>query len=570
MGHRWLVAAVGTAVGIGAPIGAQAQPGSAVLGNGLSRRVIELDNGIAIQRSTTGIDAGYFRVRVTPVGLGNIRCPKVAFKNGASRQQWQQTDQAIYDIVFRRNVIWSITARVAVGASGGGTASQEIPLVLIKNPNDSGCQISALIDSAGLAVDLSDASFLVPVASANPVYAKDIQLILNHAYTIEPDKQRVEAAWTGIQTVAKVIAAPFGAAIGALSGQGTELLNQKLSRRGTSSVPYLFPADPGGAKAGSYFVYLGFEAGAPDPATPTAGVQVQADYQATMFRAGRFYNAAMPLTAQEILTVQPIRIRQGEGLQDKTVRDMLPQAMWDQLAMAASPVAFDVACSILQPELRKIGLSDVDKDAFLWAAAESNGQLAGKLRELKCLNGDVQQRNLAKLGIKLPDAVPAVLPGLRPKKDDMHAAMDNLVTMMRVGSVVTDLTGRFADTINLVLIDDALIALAPTLPGLGRDRAAVLDFMARSLARGGCYVPRDDETKLPLRPLAPLAANARAGAMIAETAAGDRYIVSLGFDPAPAGERPKVSTISIQSQGASADDVVQDLKRGTSDICPKP
>lgn len=554
-----------------APVGAQAQAsGDALLQNGMSGRITRLSNGVAIKRVEGRPDAGYFIVRlIDNLSAEAAICPKKAFEKGQGKR-WRELNNNIYDLVFKRKGLWGINAEFAVSNPSGQPTRQEIRLVSVKDPHKSACVPQVLGSNA--AGETAKFVFITPINVNDHIYGTEMPVHLKSVHQVEADQDRIDALWRGLGFFAKVVSAPLAPLVDSFAGEGKKETEKALTEfGGEAHATRTFQANPDGDTTQSEFLYLGFESfGQTNPATLTGGVTLKGDYQASVLVAPVRYlsDIAAAPPPERVLAATPFRTN---GVY-QTVRDRLG-AKANNLADQTSAEAFSGSCTGLRPDLLALGLSEIDADLWLWAMARksSHAAVSQKLGRIGCF-GDIARANLKRVGnIVIEDEV-VVVDTVPPGFAAMQAAMANLGTMAAQGAINRDLLGRFADKIDVSIADDELVANAGALNGGGRDRAAVLDFVIRTFGRHGCYAPRDDTTQLALRPYMPLRANGRAAAMMMHTKDGTPYVVTLGFDGVPKNDpaaKAQVTAIAIQKQGNDTGDVVSDLARGTSDICPK-
>lgn len=553
------------------PVGAHAQAsGDALLQNGMSGRISQLSNGVAIERVGGRPDAGYFLVRlIDNLSAEAATCPKKAFEKGQGKR-WRQLNNSIYDLVFKRSGLWGINAEFAVSNPSGQPTRQEIRLVSVKDPHKSACVPQVM--GANGAGETPKFVFITPINVNDHVYGTEMPVHLKSVHQMETDKDRIDALWRGLGFFAKVVSAPLAPLVDSFAGEGRKETEKALTEVGGEAyATRVFKADPGGATTQSEFLYLGFESfGQKEPATLTGGVTLQGDYQASVLVAPTRYlsDIAAAPTPESVLAATPFR---NNGVY-QTVRDRLG-AKANNLADQTSADAFSGSCTGLRPDLLALGLSEIDADLWLWAMARksSHAAVSQKLDRIGCF-GAIARANLKRVGnIEIEKEV-IVVETVPAGFEAMQAAMANLGTMAAQGAINRDLLGRFASQIDVSIADDELMASAGALNGGDRDRAAVLDFLVRTFGRYGCYAPRDDRTQLALRPYMPLPTNGRAAAMMMHTKGGTPYVVTFGFDGVPKNEvdpKAQVTAIAIQKQGNDTGDVVRDLARGTSEICPK-
>lgn len=568
MKRALFTAAILAAVGTGA---AHAQgSGDALLQSGMAGRISPLSNGVAIERVDGRPDAGYFLVRlIDNLSVNAATCPKKAFEKGQGKR-WRELNNRIYDLVFKRNGLWGINAEFAISNPSGQPTRQEIRLVSVKDPHKSACVPQIL--GTNTAGDTPKFVFITPINVNDHIYGTEMPVYLKSVHEMEADQGRIDALWRGLGFFAKVISAPLAPLVDSFAGEGKKETETALTKVGGEAyATRVFKADPGGDKTQSEFLYLGFESfGQKEPATLTGGVTLQGDYQASVLAGTARYLSditAAP-TPERVLAATPFRTNGAY----QTVREKLG-AKADNLADQANADSFSGSCTGLRPDLLALGLSEIDADLWLWAMARksSHAAVSGKLDSIGCF-GEIARANLKRVGNIVIDKEVVTIETRPPRFDEMQAAMANLGTMAAQRAINPDLLGRFADKIDVSIADDDLATGAGALNGGGRDRAAVLDFVVRTFDRYGCYAPRDDMTHFQLRPYMPLRPNGRAAAMMMHTKNGVPYIVTFGFDGVPKTvpeAKAQLSAIAIQKQGNDTGDVVRDLARGTSDICPK-
>ncbi len=559
-----------------------AETGDTSLRTGLKGRVIERQNeGALPTRDAAGrVDAGYFRLTFTPVGIGDAAiCPKRAFVSDAQFKRWRKAENEIYQRIFDKKGIWSITAQVAIRANGADATPRDLRLVSIETPEERNCKIRVVGTQIGDDAALDAASVLIPLRTTNTVYDDKVTLRLQSKYKLEPNGDRLDELWSGVKLFAAIVSAPLGPIVGALTPAGRTETQALLTDDVETAIAVPFVGQPRvGDRANRVFVYLAFPPLATG-GTPrlSGGYDIALQYQASVFRrSDAFYQPSVPITAAEVGSATPIPSRDANAPTLLTVRQALDTSMHDALSGAQNPSAFDSACSIARPALRKLDLSDVDVDTYLWAlASTAPAEAVSKhLDKLACF-GPSERANLAKMGVTIARVEPpATMVGLV----EIHQAMTNLGGLLQAASVAPDqlpnpdLVGRFADRINLVLADDA----AATWLGLSelsgeRPRDEVLRLLASKFSNIGCYAPRigRDDLILPLRPrLGELPEKGRAGAalLLSREATPRPFIASLGFASKREGQLGQVATILVGLRGADSGSVVQEL---TKDRRPK-
>ncbi|WP_033074514.1 hypothetical protein [Sphingopyxis sp. MWB1] len=573
MDKGMFAAAIAAAVvSLGAPAGAAAadESGDELLQKGLAGRVTPLDNGVTIKRVGAHPDAGYFLVRLIDNHSTEAAiCPRRAFESGQGKR-WRQLNDRIYDNIFKREGLWGINAGFAVSNPAGQATRQEIRLISVKNPQAKHCVPDVLgVNNEGAPPRFL---FITPINVQEHVYGTEMIVDLKSVHQMEANQQRIDQLWSGLGFFAKTVSAPLAPLVEALAGEGKKEVNDALTQvGGEARAVRRFTANPAGDRTQSEFIYLGFDKfGQTDPATLQGGVTLQGDYQASVLLPATRYlsDLAQPIP-QSILSATPMRAADGRP---QTVRDRLG-AKADALAAQASPQAFSGSCTALRPDLLTLGLSEIDADLWLWAMAKtsSHAAVSGHLDQIACF-GPLARANLKRVGGITIEAPVVTAEQVPPSYRAMHRAMDNLGLMATLGAVNADLLPRFAEKIDVSIVDDRLAGAAAAVNGGGRDRAAVLDFMTQNFGRFGCYLPRSDPSDYQLRPFMPLRAGGRAGAMMMHSKDDVPYIVTLGFDPVAKGKEDNVaivSAIAIQRQGGDTGALVRDLAQGTSDICPK-
>jgi len=544
--------------------------GDALLQSGMDGRISPLSNGVEIERVDGRPDAGYFLVRlIDNLSANAATCPKRAFENGQGKR-WRELNNRIYDLVFKRKGLWGINAEFAISNPSGQPTRQEIRLVSVRNPHKSACVPQIL--GANATGETPKFVFITPINVNDHVYGTEMPVYLKSVHQMEADDNRIDDLWRGLGFFAKVVSAPLAPLVDSFAGEGKKETENALTEVGGEAyATRVFKADPGGTRTQSEFLYLGFASfGQKDPATLTGGVTLQGDYQASVLLPPTRYlgDITAAPAPERVLAATPFR---SNGVY-QTVRERLG-AKANNLADQTSAEAFSGSCTGLRPDLLALGLSEIDADLWLWAMARKSSHTAvsQKLDRIGCF-GEIARANLKRVGNIAIEKEEVVVETRPAGFEAMQAAMANLGTMAAQGATNPDLLGRFADRIDVSIADDDLAASGGALNGGGRDRAAVLDFVVRTFGRHGCYAPRDDTTRFELRPYMPLRANGRAAAMMMHTKGGTPYVVTLGFDGVPkndAGAKAQVTAVAIQKQGNDTGEVVRDLARGTSDICPK-
>lgn len=548
-------------------VSAQAeQVGDELLQKGLAGRVTPLDDGVAIQRAGPYPDAGYFLVKLIDKRSTEAAvCPKTAFERGQGKR-WRNLNSQIYDGVFDRKGLWGINAGFAVSNPLGQAMRQEVRLVSVKNPHKKSCVPEVLgVNSDGTPPRFL---FITPINVNDHVYGTDMVVDLKSVHQMEASQERINQLWAGLGFFAKTISAPLAPLVEAFAGEGKKEVNAALTEvGGEARTTRIFKANPDGNKTQSEFLYLGFENfGQKDPNALSGGVVLQGDYRASVLvPAARYLSEVSQPIPQSVLAATPL----SANGQAQTIRERLG-AKADGLFTQSTPDGFSGSCTGIRPDLLALGLSEVDADLWLWAMAKASSHdgVSKHLDKIACF-GPVAQANLKRVGnITIEPPPPPKVELISPAYPDMHRAMDNLGLMAAQGSINGDLLGRFAEKIDVSIVDDTL----PTsLSGGGRDRAAVLGFMVENFRRYGCYLPRTDPTHYQLRPFMPLREQGRAGAMMMHSKDGVPYIVTLGFDGVAknqANAKAVVSAIAIQKQGGDTGQLVRDLAAGTSDMCP--
>lgn len=544
--------------------------GDELLKDGMRGRVSAFSDGVDISRVDGLPDAGYFIVRLIDQQASEAAiCPERAFKRTQQGKRWRELNKSVFDVVFKRQGLWGLNASFAISNPAGQPTVQEVRMIAVKNPQARGCVPQVL----GSGVDGTPSRFLfiTPINVNDNIYGSEMVVNLRSVHQYEADKARIDNLWGGLGLFAKIVSAPLAPIVDALSGEGKKEINQALTEvAGEAGTTLQFKANPDGAKTPSNFVYLGFESfGQTDPNTLRGGVTLRGDYQASVLLPPvRYFSqiANVPLP-EKVLAATPLKSDSGAP---QTLRDRLGSKAFG-LADQVTPGSFSGACVTLRPDLLALGLSEVDADLWLWAMARTNShsEVSGNLDAIDCF-GKLARGNLKRVGNIVISRPP---PMTEPAKfEQMQKAMENLGFMTRQGTVNSDLMGRFADKIDVSIADDGLSAAAGSLPGGGRDRTAVLDFMVKTFSRYGCYLPRNDVTNYQLRPFMPLRLNGRAGAMMMHGKDDVPYVVTFGFDGMEKGATdPKalVSAIGIQKQGDDTGDIVRDLAAGNSEICPK-
>lgn len=557
-------------------VSAQSDTGASTLRTGLKGRIVNLrPQGVDPERDDAGrINAGYYRLRFVPEEIADATiCPRRAFQADADFRRWRNSEDALYQRIFDSKGIWSLTARVIVHNNGADAVPREIRLVAIENPEERNCKIKLAGSEPGDLAILDAASLLVPFNYRNTVYDDTIQVAVRSTYKLEPNGERLDMLWAGLKLFATAASAGLGPIVGAVTPLGKTETAEMLTTDVESAAPILFEGTPtAGQRANRAFVHLAFPPlASPPPAAPKGGMIIALDYQASLFRRGQFYKAAVPITASEVLQATPIPSRDAAAPGLRTVRDALGNGIYDALSGANTVGAFDGVCTIARPALQKLDLSDVDADIYLWAIASTSTHDAVRqnLDKLACF-GTAERANLAKMGVKIEKVIIEPVTR-RATVPEMHAALTNLGGILQGATadpryrLNPDLAGRFADRINLVMADDAAVALMRQPEQSGeRPRDEVLTLLGQNFSNIGCYAPRADRVDLllPLRPrFFELPANGRAGAAIAlsREVTPRPFILSFGFapvvDPGPA----KVSTILISRRGGDNGEVVREI-----------
>lgn len=561
------------------PALAQTQAGEGVSSfrTGLKGRIVEQRaQGVEPTRDASGrIDAGYYRLRFEPTLITEAAvCPRRTFRTSQDFARWRSQEEALYQKIFDKEGVWSITARANLHVGGVDRTPREIRLIAIENPEERNCKLKLAGSQDGDDMLLDQASVLVPFNSSNTVYEDRLKVGFKSVYKLEPDDARLDQLWSGINLFATTVSAGLGPIVGAVTPLGKTETARLLTTDVEAEAPVWFEADPGtGRRANRVFVHLAFPP-LPQtlPQTLSGGMTIYLDYQASLFRRGQFYASAFPtaapVRAAEVLSATPIPSTNAAAPGLRTVRDALGNGVYDALANAATPATFDGACSTARPALRALDLSEVDADVYLWAVAASSSrpEVSQHLGKLACF-GEAQRANLKKLGVVVVDEV-IVPPTTQATLGDMHAAMTSLGGIMQGGPgapLNPDLTVRFAERIRLVLADDAAQGLiAQSEPSVERPRDEVLGLIAQHFSNIGCYAPRlgRDALMLALRPrFFELPANGRASAALAlsREATPRAFILSFGFAPVPENGKAKIATVLIGRRGADNGDVVKEL-----------
>ncbi|WP_176590732.1 hypothetical protein [Sphingobium sp. EM0848] len=569
-----LILALG-ALGLPGYACAQGQYGETTLRKGLAGRVVELGSAEGIQpsRDEQGrIKAGYYRLRFTGVGLTNVgQCPRSQFPSNSEFKKWRSAESGLYNKVFSSKGLWSITASMTLLKDNIERTPREIRLIRVENPEEKSCNVVVAGSQAGDAAAMESLSFPIPISSENKVYSQSLNVVLRSAYHLDPDKNRIDQVWKGLNLFATAVSAGLGPIVGAVTPNGKTETIKALTENVETAVPILFDGVPAsGSRGNKVFVYLGFP---PLPTTPPTAIQggyvIALDYQATLYREGQFFDPVHPITSDEVLAATPIPGAGGGGSGLRTISAALDTNMLQTLLKAADVSAFDSACLVARPALRQLDLSDVDADLYLWAMARQSPQpgVSGNIDKLTCF-GSVARANLARAGVTIEDRVPQIsVANLK----DMHDAMTMLGFIAQSPvpasgeSYPSAVLDPFAEQIKIVVADDATRAWVG-LPGVVQNlsRQDALKLLASKFSRIGCYAPRAgrDDLMLPLRPeFAPLPANGRASAalILSDEDKPRPYIASLGFDPVPKGSRAKISIIQISQRGLDADAVTKEL-----------
>ncbi|WHU01112.1 MULTISPECIES: hypothetical protein [unclassified Sphingomonas] len=568
-----------TLVAACAPLPVLAQGAEAVSGfrNGLKGRIVEQRaQGVDPQRdSANKIDAGYYRLRFEQTAIADAAiCPRAAFKSGEEFAKWRSDEGGLYQQIFDKKGVWSLTARVGLRARGSERTSRELRLIAVENPEEKNCKLKIAGSQQGDDDVLDAASLLVPFDPTNTIYEDRLTVAFKSVYKLEPNSQRLDQLWAGINLFATTISAGLGPIVGAATPLGKTETAKLLTTDVETEAPASFEADPGqGTRANRVFVYLGFPPLPRTlPATLTGGMTISLNYQASLFRKGQYYSTTFtqtnPIRANEVLNATPIPAEAAGG-NLRTVRQALATGVFDGLNNATSAAGFDGACSTARPALKALDLSEVDIDAFLWAVAARSSHEAVRDHpgKLTCF-GTEGRANLAKLGVVVTDEVPPPPPTTQAPLLAMHAAMTSFGGIIQAppGTPLNpDLTVRFADKIRIVLADDAAQALMPQSEiSFERPRDEALTLLNQNFSNIGCFAPRQgsDTLMLPLRPnFFPLPANGRAAAalVLSREATPRPFIFSFGFDPVLQGGNAKIATILIGRRGAGTDDVVKEL-----------
>jgi hypothetical protein len=561
------------------PALAQGAEGVSSFRTGLKGRIVEQrESGVEPVRDAAGrIDAGYYRLRFDLTGVTEAgSCPRAAFKTTQEFTKWRSDESAMYQKIFDKEGVWSLTARTNLHVQGIDKVSREIRLIAIENPEEKNCKVKLVGTQDGDTAILDAASVMVPFDPNNTVYDDQLRVAFKSVYKLEPNDARLDQLWAGINLFATTVSAGLGPIVSAATPLGKTETAKLLTDDVEVEAASLFEADPGqGQRANKIFVHLGFPPLPKTlPATLTGGMTFFIDYRASLFRRGQFYSttfpAGNPIKANDVLSVTPIPALNPPVTGLRTVREALPTAVYDSLAKATTTDLFDGACPGARTALRALDLSPVDADIFLWAvASQSQNEAVSKhLGKLKCFGSD-QRDNLRKMGIVVVDETLPPPETTKATLASMHSAMTSLATLMQgaaAGAPLNpDLTERFADKIRLVMADETTQQMMkqPEI-NFERLRDEALTLITQNFSNLGCYAPRlgRDSVMLPLRPnFFELPTNGRASAAIAlsREAAPRAFIFSFGFAPVLGQEKPKIATIVIGRRGADSGEVIQQI-----------
>jgi hypothetical protein len=563
-----------SAVVLAFPVHADPNSGNVTLRTGLQGRVIEpADKGVQPQLdSSNHVQAGYYRLRFKPTNVADASiCPRTAFKSNEQFKKWRSKEGDLTQQIFDTKGIWSLTAAVKLYANGTEYTAREIRLIRIENPEEQDCKIIIAGSETGDLAAIDAATFPVPINYTNTVYSDSLNVVLKSEFKMEGNQKRIDALWSGLNLFATTVSAGLGPIVGAVTPIGKTETKKLLDDDVQTVVPISFDSEPSpGERANRVYIHLGFPPlTEPPPASPKGGMVVELDYQASLFRTGQFYNPAVSITAEQVLSAKPLPPVPGAAGGLRTVREGLDANVWDALKDATSISAFDSACTVARPALIRLDLSDVDASLFLWAVASKSAhkEVSGNLDKLACFS-PASRADIAKMGVKI---VAPPVEGTVATLKDMYSAMKDAGRIMQdetnyPGSAVdAELTDRFADQIRLVLADEVSLAFSGLPdPSDVRSRTEVAAFLATKFSHIGCFAPRESraDLPLPLRPkLVDLPAKGRASAALAlsREAVPRPFILSFGFEPAAPSKPAQISTIIMGRRGGDKGTVMQEL-----------
>lgn len=190
------------------PAFAQGADGVSSFRTGLKGRIVEQrDSGVEpVRDAAERIDAGYYRLRFDLTGVTEAAiCPRAAFKTTEEFKKWRNDESAIYQKIFNKEGVWSLTARINMNVQGIDKVPREIRLIAIENPEEKNCKVKLVGVQDGDNAILEAASVMVPFDPNNTVYDDQLRVAFKSVYKLEPDDARLDQLWAGINLFATTV-----------------------------------------------------------------------------------------------------------------------------------------------------------------------------------------------------------------------------------------------------------------------------------------------------------------------------------------------------------------------------